>query len=88
MKIQLDGRLMTDKAAVHNQFQEKLLFPQYYGRNLDALYDLLTSLPEAAEIDLFEKDAMLEQLGAYGASLLATLLQAEENAGNLTINIF
>jgi len=88
MNVQLDGRLMTDKAAAHDQLQESLSLPAYYGRNLDALYDLLTSLPEATEIDLLEKDTMLKQLGAYGAALLVTLQQAEKASPNLTLNIF
>ena len=88
MKVQLDGRLMTDKARLHDLLQEKLYLPEHYGRNLDALYDLLTSLPEATQIDLYEKDSMLQQLGTYGAALLVTLQQAEDDAPNLTLNIF
>lgn len=87
MKVYLDGRLMSDKAAAHELIRQELKTPEYYGRNLDALYDLLTSLPEATEIELTEKDAMLEQLGAYGAALLVTLQQAEENAPNLTLTV-
>ena len=88
MKVQLDGHLMTDKARLHDQLQEKLCFPEHYGRNLDALYDLLTSLPEPTEIDLYGKETMLQQLGAYGATFLVTLQEAEEDAPNLTLNIF
>ena len=87
MHVQLNGRLMTDKTAAHDHLQERLSLPAYYGRNLDALYDMLTSLPEATEIDLLEKDIMLDQLGAYGAALLVTMQQAEETAPNLTLNI-
>ena len=87
MKVQLNGTLMTDKAAAHDHIQKQLSFPAYFGRNLDALYDLLTSLPEMTEIELTEKDAILEQLGAYGAALLVTLQQAEEDAPNLILNI-
>lgn len=88
MKVQLDGHLMTDKASLHDQLQEKLCFPEHYGRNLDALYDLLTSLPEPTEIDLHGKETMLQHLGSYGATFLVTLQEAEEDAPNLTLNIF
>ena len=87
MRVRLDGSLMTDRAAAHDHIREQLSFPNYYGRDLDALYDLLTSLPETVEIDLANKDQMLEQLGAYGTSLLLTLQQAEEDAPNLILNI-
>ena len=28
-----------DRAMIHEQFKEELQFPEYYGMNLDALYD-------------------------------------------------
>ena len=87
MKVRLNGTLMTDKATAHDHIQKQLSFPEYYGRNLDALYDLLTALPELTEIEIVEKDAILEQLGAYGATLLVTMQQAEEDAPNLFLNI-
>ena len=30
---------------IHEYIAEELMFPSYYGRNLDALYDVLTGLP-------------------------------------------
>ena len=86
--VTIDCTKLVDEASVHDTFAQALDFPAYYGRNLDALYDLLTSLPEATRIELQGKDIMLKQLGAYGAALLVTLQQAEEAAPNLTLNIF
>ncbi|MBQ2244201.1 MAG: barstar family protein [Oscillospiraceae bacterium] len=40
--IFLDGSLMTDKAAAHDRLACQLGLPAWYGRNLDALYDMLT----------------------------------------------
>ena len=42
MNVELDGRLMTDRTATHEYLKDKLALPDYYGKNLDALYDLLT----------------------------------------------
>ena len=39
---ELDGRRLSDKEAAHVYLQEVLPFPDYYGQNLDALYDVLT----------------------------------------------
>ena len=86
-KIVLDGKYLCNRDVAHTYLQEALELPDYYGKNLDALYDLLTSLPETVEIDLAYKDQMLEQLGAYSTSLLLTLQQAEEDAPNLILNI-
>lgn len=41
----LDTREFTDKEASHAYLKEMLDFPDYYGNNLDALYDCLTDLP-------------------------------------------
>ena len=40
----LEGSRMIDRVAVHNHLAERLQLPSYYGRNLDALYDVLTEL--------------------------------------------
>ena len=46
---------------MHQYLKEKLEFPDYYGNNLDALYDMLTSLEEGTFIEIinyqnFEKN--------------------------------
>ena len=38
----LDMNEMESEEAVHNYLMEKLAFPDYYGKNLDALSDMLT----------------------------------------------
>ena len=41
-KIILDGQYLLEKETAHVYLQEKLELPEYYGKNLDALYDCLT----------------------------------------------
>ena len=43
-QITLDGNLLADITQVHDYLKEMLEFPEYYGINLDALYDCLTDL--------------------------------------------
>ena len=43
-QIFLDGNILADIAQVHDYIKEMLDFPEYYGKNLDALYDCLTDL--------------------------------------------
>ena len=43
--IELDGALLTEENA-HGYLKEMLHFPDYYGKNMDALFDCLTELPE------------------------------------------
>ena len=72
----IHGNVMADRQSAHEELARALGFPAWYGRNLDALWDMLTTIDVFAV--LAEKDAMLEQLGDYGRNLLDTLLEAAE----------
>ena len=45
MTYQLDARRMG-RRQVHDYLMERLPLPEYYGRNLDALYDCLTDMDD------------------------------------------
>lgn len=78
MTVQLDGRLMTDRAAAHTHIQQQFSFPEYYGRNLDALYDLLTDISEPTQIQLLYSDVLIHSLQTYGSEMLETFAEAAE----------
>ena len=42
--IILDASRLSDRQAAHAYLREQLNLPNYYGNNLDALYDCLTDL--------------------------------------------
>lgn len=87
MTIELNGKFMTDRATTHNYLQHQLHLPKYYGKNLDALYDLLTECAEPVQIKVNHIDDMEEQLGNYAVVLLATLREAAENNPALEVEI-
>ena len=78
MMIFLDGRFFTDKAAAHDHLAKRLELPTWYGRNLDALYDLLTGYVRPCHVVVIHRAQLLAQLGGYGESLLETLRDAAE----------
>lgn len=45
-QVTLDGNLLADAAQAHDYLKEILEIPEYYGKNLDALYDCLTDLED------------------------------------------
>ena len=85
MAIMLDGKAMTDRPAAHSHLAERLDLPTYYGRNLDALYDMLTEIGEDTELILEDPAAVVEQMGKYGEALLSTMQEAAENNPHLII---
>ena len=74
-RIQLDCSQMTDRAAAHDYLASALDFPAWYGKNLDALYDLLTGHIPPMELELLHPWE-LESMGDYGHSLLETMQDA------------
>lgn len=87
MEIILDGALMTDRAAAHDLLAEKFAFPDYYGRNLDALYDLLSIHSKQIHVTVMNRSRMVENLGNYGKALLRTLQDATACNPNLKLSI-
>ncbi len=50
--ILLDITPFEEKISLHSYLKDMLKFPFYYGANLDALYDELTSMETPVEITL------------------------------------
>lgn len=50
--ISIDCSRIPDALSLHRALAEALCFPEWYGNNLDALYDLLTSVKEDTSLTL------------------------------------
>ncbi|MEX5637800.1 barstar family protein [Parafrankia sp. FMc2] len=59
----IDGAETSTEAEMHHQFVERFEFPEYYGRNWDALYECLTDLSwspaEAYIVDVAHSSRLL-----------------------------
>jgi len=71
----LDGKNMTTRTAAHDEIARVLEFPEHYGRNLDALWDLLNE--KTWRIRLINSAEMFGALGIYGVKLMETFREAE-----------
>lgn len=85
MEVILDCTKFTDRAATHAYLKDQLGLPEYYGNNLDALYDCLTELSDRAILLL--NPAALSQLGEYGSTLLETMRDAARDNPSLELSI-
>ena len=76
MTVFLNGKEMCSRQALHDHLKQQLNLPDYYGRNLDALYDCLTERSEPTELLLADFACCREALGKYADALLSTLYHA------------
>lgn len=81
----LDGSRMASREAAHDEIARALEFPGYYGKNLDALWDMIAGMH--AEVILQNAPAMLNALGAYGCKLLETLFEAAGENGSFRFTV-
>ena len=85
--IVIDGGMMFTREAAHDYLALRLGFPDYYGRNLDALYDLLTESTAPMTILVTHWAELEQNLGHYAAALLDTLYDAAKENQSLTIQV-
>lgn len=81
-QITLDGNLLADASTLHDYLKDVLDFPEYYGKNLDALYDCLTDL-DNIEISIISP----EENGAIFQKVLRVFKAAERENETLKLNI-
>lgn len=74
--ITLDGAQMLNRRMAHDHLAQQLQFPDYYGRNLDALYDLLSERSKETQLVIWHKGTILSWLGDYGEALCQTMEDA------------
>lgn len=75
-RIIVNCKKVTSTAELYNLLEKKLKTPEYFGRNLDALHDVLTEMQITLEIRSFAK--LRESLGDYADTLAAMLRATDE----------
>lgn len=71
----LNAETLRTREQAHTALAAALGFPSDYGRNLDALYDLLSTFPPA-RLTLLHAEALVENMGHYGELILRVLADA------------
>jgi ribonuclease inhibitor len=75
----INGKRVTDRDSLHALLRVKLSLPADCGRNLDAVYDILTT-PGKDRIITIKNEALLrERLGDYADRLLRMLEDSAES---------
>ena len=85
-EIFLDAKQMTSKSEAHKYIKEMLKLPNYYGENLDALWDILSSKSTIISVFLLHEEKLYENLEQYGKQLVEVFHDAADN-GNIQFTI-
>ena len=80
----IDCSHMTSREVLHDYLKQTLRLPDYYGKNLDALFDCLTELGHPTRLE-FSHLEHLVPLGDYGESLMSTFRDAALENANLEL---
>ena len=70
------GAKLNDRDLLHERAARVLKLPEYYGNNLDALYDCLTEWREETELIVRNSAALRKNTGRYGTRFLSVLAAA------------
>ena len=81
-QVTLDGNVLSDATMAHDYLMKTLEFPEYYGKNLDALFDCLTDL-ENVEITI----TLPNEDGAIFQKILRVFKAADRENESLKLNI-
>lgn len=87
-KITIDGTQIDNASQMHDFLKEALGLPDYYGANLDALWDGLTGWVETPLTIQWEHFQESEnKLGEYSQRLLELFQDAEKEVESLYLLI-
>ena len=81
----LDCEKLLQRKQAHSYLAQMLDFPDYYGKNLDALFDCLTELGDCTIV--LEGEALLQNTDCYGQKVLKVLKEAVQANPRLKLDI-
>ena len=88
MKIAvINGDNINSIERIHNKLKYQLDFSDYYGMNLDSLWDELTSTSEEIKIIIKNADKLIDSLGNYGVMFRHTIREASEENDKIHVEI-
>ena len=85
MNIILNCENLDRRGQAHEYLARMLNFPDYYGKNLDALFDCLTELGDCTIV--LDGGAELPRSGGYGVKVLKVFEEAALSNPRLKLEI-
>ena len=85
-EVVLNYEKLLQREQAHRYLAQMFEFPDYYGKNLDALFDCLTELGECNIV--LKGRGRLCRTGGYGAKVLKVLKEAVRTNPNLSLEVW
>ena len=85
--MKLNCENIETKQQLHEIIAEGRCFPDYYGKNLDALFDLLTERSEETLIEIENFESLRKRFGIYADAFLDTISDASEENKKVTFRL-
>ena len=86
-EIIIDCGQIENKADFHAALASALSFPDYYGKNLDALYDCLEEIGQDTRLILRDWHHAEYRLGDYSGKAVYVFHCAQEDNPHLTVSL-
>ena len=87
LKCIVDGKRIRNKRALHLLLKKDLKLSDYYGNNLDALWDEISSSIREREIIVKNQEDSIENLGEYGKRFMTVLYDLDKSISNFVFII-
>ncbi len=81
--ILLDGEKIASASDMHETFARELALPSYYGKNLDALKDVLTERTDDLGIVVVNDEAFKKALGRKYRGFIRLMKDLSEERDNI-----
>ncbi len=86
-KIKIDCKKIYSKEAFHKEIARLMDFDEYYGENLDALWDELTQEKEF-KISLINSKYLILNLDDYGEQILNLFDEIKQESDKYKIGLY
>jgi len=87
-ELTIDGQQMTSKNTLYTHLNRVFAFPNHFGNNLDALWDVLSAKNEATTICFTHTEKLMDQMDDYGEKLIQLFKRLEQENDNYTIYFY
>lgn len=76
--LSVDGQTLTSLNEFHEEVARSGIFPPYYGKNLDAFYDVILNLEPSFSLFIFNHQVMQRRMPTDFKRLVTTFNEAKQ----------